>query len=104
MKEVILLARTVGLTDESRENSLISLALDVAESQLREGTASPLVIAHFLRIGSQRAMLEREKIRQETELMKAKQSAIEADENDAEMYKNAIEAMKMYSRTSDSYD
>lgn len=96
--------RTVGLTDESRENSLISLALDVAERQLREGSASPLVIAHFLRIGSQRALLEREKIHQETELMKAKKSAIEADENDAEMYKNAIEAMQLYSRTSDMYE
>lgn len=96
-------ARSVGLTDESRENNMISLAMDVAEQQLREGTASPLVIAHFLRMGSQRAMLEREKIHQETELMKAKKAAIEADENDAEMYRNAIEAMRTYSRSSDAY-
>lgn len=82
---------------------MISLAMDVAEQQLREGKASPLVIAHFLRVGSQKSMLEREKIRQETELMKAKKAAIEADENDAEMYRNAIEAMRTYSRSSDMY-
>lgn len=98
------MARTVGLTDESRENSLVSLALDVAEEQMRSRTASPLVISHFLRIGSERAKLEREKIVQETELMKAKKSAIEADENDAEMYRNAIEAMQSYTKSSDFYD
>lgn len=96
--------RAVGLTDESRENNMISLAMDVAEQQLREGNASPLIIAHFLRIGSQRAMLERDKIQQETELMKAKKAAIEAEENDAEMYRNAIEAMRTYTRSSDMYD
>ena len=101
---MIFVARSVGLTDESRENNLISLALDVAEQQMRNGSASPLIIAHFLRCGSQRAMLEREKIQQETELMRAKQAAIEADETDAEMYRNAIEAMRMYSKTSDVYE
>lgn len=96
--------RAVGLTDESRENNMISLAMDVAEQQLREGKASPLVIAHFLRIGSQRAMLEREKIREETELMRAKKTAIEAEENEAEMYRDVIEAMRLYSRSSDTYE
>lgn len=96
--------RTVGLTDESRENYLISLALDAAERDLQSDKPSPLVIAHFLRAGSQRAQLEREKIRQETELMAAKKTALEAEESQSEMYQQAIEAMKMYSRTSDYYD
>lgn len=93
--------RSVGLTDESRENYLSSLALDLAEKQLQDGSASPLVIAHFLRQGSPRAQLEREKIRQENALLAAKTAAIESAGNEEQMYENAIEAMKRYSRTSD---
>lgn len=35
-----------ALTPEARENQLISLASDLAEKQLREGTASSQVITH----------------------------------------------------------
>lgn len=92
---------SVGLTDESRENYLSSLALDLAEKQLQDGSASPIVIAHFLRQGSPRAQLEREKLKQENALLAAKTAAIESAGNEEEMYKNAVEAMRRYSRTSD---
>lgn len=35
------------LTPEGKENQMISLAMDCAESQLRDGTASSAVIVHF---------------------------------------------------------
>ena len=54
-----------ALTPEARENQCISLAMDLAEQQLRDGTASSQVITHFLKAGATRAELEKEKLRKE---------------------------------------
>ena len=48
-----------ALTAEARENQMISLAVDLAEKQLQEGTASSQVITHFLKLGTTKAELER---------------------------------------------
>ena len=37
-------------TPEGRENEMVSLAIDLAEKQIREGTASSQVITHFLKL------------------------------------------------------
>lgn len=89
--------RRPGLTPESRENQLIALATDLAEKQMREGTASSQVISHFLKLGSTKAMLEKEKIRHENELLRARTEAIESSKDMVEMYENAIKAMQRYS-------
>lgn len=89
--------RRPGLTPESRENQLISLAVDLAEKQLQEGTASSQVIAHFLKLGSTKATLEKEKLERENELLRAKTDAIESSKDMLEMYENAIKAMQRYS-------
>ncbi len=39
--------RRPGLSVKSREDQMISLAVDLAEKQLIEGTASSQVITHF---------------------------------------------------------
>lgn len=83
-------------TPEERENQLISLAMDRAEQQLRDGTASSQVITHFLKIGSIQHEIELEKLKQENELLKAKTDAIKAAENMERVYSDAIEAMKKY--------
>ena len=54
-----------ALTPEARENQLISLAIDLAEQQLRDGTASSQVITHYLKLGSTKEKLEREKLKNE---------------------------------------
>ena len=51
-----------ALTPEARENQLVSLAINLAEQQLRDGTASSQVITHYLKLGSQKERLEREKL------------------------------------------
>lgn len=86
-----------ALTPEARENQLISLATDLAEKQLREGTASSQVITHYLKLGSPNSKLEREKLRLETELVKAKTEAIQSQQHAEELFKNAIEAFSIYS-------
>lgn len=86
-----------ALTPEARENQLVSLAVDLAEQQLRDGTASSQVITHYLKLGSTTAKLEKEKLRIDNELASAKIKAMESMANMEEVYKNAINAMKLYS-------
>lgn len=86
-----------ALSVEARENQLILLAVDEAERQLRDGTASSQVITHFLKLGTTRAQLEKEKLKKENELLKAKTESLQSNQRMEEIYKDAIEAMKTYS-------
>lgn len=82
---------------EARENQLISLAVDLAEKQLSEGTASAQVITHYLKLGTTKERLEKEKVEVETKLLKAKAEAIESQKRTEELYKEALDAMRAYS-------
>ena len=66
-----------ALSPENRDKQLVSLAVDCAERQLREGTASPSVIVHYLKLGSEKEQLENERLKEENKLLKAKTKAIE---------------------------
>ena len=85
-----------ALTPEARESQLISLAVNLAEQQLLDGTASSQVITHFLKLGTEKAKLEQEKLRQETAMMKAKTESLQSSKHIEELYANAIEAMQRY--------
>ena len=85
-----------GLTPESRENQMISLATDLAEKQLLDGTASSAVITHFLKLGTAQAKLEMKKVEQEIELQKAKTKALGNAEELKDLYANALKAMQRY--------
>lgn len=91
-----------GLTPESRENQLISLAIDLAEKQLREGTASSQVISHFLKLGSTNNMLEKETLIKNLDLLTAKTEAIKSGKVVEELYNNALAAMRKYSGNNNS--
>ena len=93
-----------ALTPESRENQMISLAVDLAEEQLRNGTASSQVITHFLKLGTTMAKLEKEKLERENKLLDAKTEALESAKRVEELYTNALRAMKGYSGQGDSDD
>lgn len=84
-------------TPEARENQLISAAIDLAEKQIMDGTASAQVITHFLKLGSSRERLEQEMLAQRTELVSAKTDSIHQQERIEELYSNAIDAMRRYS-------
>lgn len=85
-----------ALTPEARENQLVSLAVDLAERQLLEGTASSQVITHYLKIGSTRERLEKEKLVLDKELLEAKTQAIQSGQRVEELYTNALRAMSNY--------
>ena len=85
-----------AITPEARENQLISLAVDLAEQQLREGTASSQVITHYLKLGSMRERLEREKLEEENKLLRARTKAIEDGEASKVRYELVIKALRDY--------
>lgn len=88
--------RKPAQTVEDRENELVKSATDLAAQQLLDGTASPSVITHFLRLGSVREQLERQKLMKENELMEVKMAAIEASERREQEYSEAINALRRY--------
>ena len=89
--------RPPATTPEARENQLISLAVDLAEKQLSEGTASSQVIAHFLKLGSTKERIEKEILESQKELIVAKTEAMKSAKRVEELYTNALNAMKSYS-------
>lgn len=85
-----------ALTPESREKQMISLAVDLAEQQLKDGTASSQVITHYLKLASMKEKLERERLVEENKLLRAKTEAIASAKNVEKLYSDAITAMKRY--------
>lgn len=96
--------RRPAVTPEARESQLISLAVDLAEQQLLDGTASSQVITHFLKLGTSMAKLEKEKLEKENALLRAKTESIESQKRVEELYSNALAAMKRYSGYSNDED
>lgn len=86
-----------ALTQEARENQLVYLATNLAEQQLMDGTASSQVITHFLKLGTEKERLERERLTHENELLKAKTEALQSAKRVEELYAQALSAMKSYS-------
>lgn len=86
-----------ALTPEARENQLIYLATDLAEQQLRDGTASSQVITHYLKLGSSKERLEQEILKENKKLLTAKTEALQSTKKMEELYSQAIAAMKRYS-------
>lgn len=89
--------RPPATTPEGRENQLIALAVDLAERQLSEGTASSQVVTHFLKLGTTRERLEQERISQENELLRAKVEDMATKKHIEELYESALNAMRSYS-------
>lgn len=91
-----------ALTPEARENQLISLATDLAEKQLREGTASSQVITHYLKLGSTKERIEKEILEKQKELISAKTEALQSAKRVEELYADAIKAFHKYSGHGDA--
>lgn len=86
-----------GLTPESREQQMISYAVNLAEKQLREGTASSQVITHYLKLGSTKERLEKEILEKQKELIEAKTQNLQSTKRIEELYSNALAAFSRYS-------
>lgn len=85
-----------AMNPEARENQMIALAVDLAEQQLRDGTASSQVITHYLKLGSTKEKIEKEILEKQKELIAAKTEALQSTKRIEELYTEAMEAMKDY--------
>lgn len=93
-----------ALTPEARENQLISLAIDLVEQRLLDGTASSQETTHFLKLATNKAKLERERFELENELIRAKTQALKDQADMKVLYADAIAAMRRYSGHGGDYD
>lgn len=84
-------------TPEARENQLIALAVDLAERQLLDGTASSQVITHYLKLGSTKERIEKEILEKQKDLISAKTEALQSAKRVEELYSKAIDAIREYS-------
>lgn len=86
-----------AISPQMREMQLADAAYDLAEEQIKAGTASSQVITHFLKMGSTRELLEQERMQREVELMEAKREQLASQKRVEELYGEALEAMRSYS-------
>lgn len=93
-----------AISTKAREDQLISLAMDLVEERLRNGTASSQETTHFLKLGSENTRLEREKLEEENKLLRAKTDAIKSAKQIEELYAEAIKAFGVYSGNEDEQD
>lgn len=93
-----------ALTPEARENQMIFLATELAEKQLRAGTASSQIVTHYLKLATVKEQLELERLRKENELLDAKTEALKSAKKVEELYDEAIKAMRRYSGHGDVDD
>lgn len=99
--------RRPALTPEARENQLISMAYDLVEQRLLDGTASSQETTHFLKLASSKALLEKEKLAEENKLLRARTEAIQEERKSAEFYGKVLDALRLYSgqgAQSEEYD
>ena len=86
-----------ALTPEAREQQLISLAVDLVEKRLLEGTASSQETTHFLKLASSKTRLENQKLEEENKLLRAKTENLQSQKKVEELYTQALDAMRSYS-------
>lgn len=97
----VFVSQLTASTPEGRENEMIMLAYQEVERRIRNHEATSQELVHFLKMGSEKERLEREKLEVEMELQRVKAEAIESGKHMEELYNNAIAAMKLYSGSED---
>lgn len=85
-----------ALDPEDRDKQLMNKAYNLAEKQLEDGTASPSVINHFLKIASRRETLEREILASQKLLIEAKSHNIKEANDTKKLVEDAMDAIRKY--------
>lgn len=93
-----------ALGTEAREQQLISLAVDLVEQRLLDGTASSQETTHFLKLASTKAKLENKLLEAQAEMAIAKKEALQSQKRSEEMFAEAIKAFRTYSGGGSSDD
>lgn len=93
--------RRAARNPEARMNQLVSLAVDLVEQRLLNGTATSQETTTIIRYGTSQSKLEQELTEERINLMKAKRESIEAAKRSDEMYGQVLTAIREYSGMND---
>lgn len=89
-------SRATARTPDERENQLVEAATDLAEQQLRDGSASAQVITHYLKLGSSRERLEQERLKGEIFVAQVKAEQMASEMRTEELVREALSAIRGY--------
>jgi hypothetical protein len=93
--------RRVAITPEAREQQLVSIAYDLVEQRLLNGTATSQETTYFLKLGSSNAKLEKDLLKMQKELAEAKVESIKSSKRVEEYYQKALDAIRRYNGMDD---
>lgn len=85
-----------ALTPEAREQQLISLAVDLVEQRLLDGTASSQETTHFLKLATSKYREEVALAKAQKEKAEAQVEAMKAGVRSEAMYEEVLKAIKDY--------
>lgn len=88
--------RPPATTPQAREDQLISMAYDLVEQRIRDGSATGAELVQLLKWGSSKERLEKELLERDLELKQAKTEALQSAKRIEELYDEAIKAMRSY--------
>lgn len=86
-------------TAEEAEDELVYLATSLARQRLIDGTASNQLIAEVIKLGTSKERLQREKLKKENELLRAKTEAIQSQKNTEAFQARVLKALHTYAPT-----
>lgn len=93
-----------AMSSEARESQISSLAYDLVEQRMRDGTATSQETCYFLKLANPNQKLQKKKLEKEIELLEAKTEQIQAARRIDEVYTEAINAFKLYGGSQDDGD
>ena len=91
-----------ALSPEAREQQLISLAVDLVEQRLIDGTASSQETTHFLKLATQKYREDVELARAQREKAEAQVESIKSGKRVEALYEDAIKAFRDYNGRGDT--
>lgn len=96
--------RPPARTPQAREDQLVALAYDESERLIRSGNATSQLLTHFLKLGTEREKLERERLSGEVEFLKAKRDNLNKQGAMEGLMQAALTAMRTYTGRGDDAD
>lgn len=87
-------------TPEAQEKLMINLSMKQAEKMLQEGRAPASIVVHFLRLATEKAKYENDKLQAEAEMARSKTDLMKSQKRSEELYEKAISAFRSYGGTS----
>lgn len=88
--------QSTAKTPEAREQELIALATNMAEQQLRDGTAPAPLVNMLVRSGQKRSRLEEQQKEEEIKLLRARVAELERASQTDEKLDKVLNAMRKY--------